>query len=94
MKSDDKKFNNELQELSQSLALHIAAMKPTYLNKKEVPADLKQKLLDEGPSDKALWRMYAKDVLMEQELATSEEPLKVKQLIREREAYLGTPISI
>lgn len=53
-------------------------MKPTYLNKKEVPEDIKKKLLEEGPADKALWKMYNRDVLMEQELATSEEALKVK----------------
>jgi len=33
-------------------------MKPVYVNKQEVPAELKQKLLDEGPHDKALWKMY------------------------------------
>lgn len=37
MKADDKKFNNELQAISQQLSLHIAAAKPVYLNKKEVP---------------------------------------------------------
>ncbi len=41
MKSDDKKFNNDVQELAQTLTLHIAAMKPIYLNKKEVPEEVK-----------------------------------------------------
>jgi hypothetical protein len=38
--------------------------------------------------------MYKKEVLMEQELATSEESQKVKELIREREATLGFPLTI
>ena len=59
-----------------------------------MPAEVKQKLLEEGPGDRALWKMFNKDVLMEQELATSEESLKVKQLIRERESELGSPLLI
>lgn len=82
MKTEDKKFNTELKILTQQLSLHIACMKPVYLNKKEVPQELKQQLLEKGPGDKALWKMFNNEVLMEQELATSEEPLKVKQLIR------------
>lgn len=94
MKAEDKKFNTELQILTQQLSLHIAAMKPVYLNKKEVPQEVKQELLDKGPGDKALWKMFNSDVLMEQELATSEESLKVKQYIRQREDELGTPLVI
>lgn len=92
MKSDDKKNNNHLEELTQQLALHIAAMKPVYLNKREVPKAIADKFREEG--DKALWKMFNQEVLMEQELATSEDPIKVKQLIRERESELGTPITI
>lgn len=40
-------------------------MRPSYLNKKEVPAEIKQKLLEEGPKDKALWKLFNKEVLME-----------------------------
>lgn len=94
MKSDDKKFNNDVQELAQTLTLHIAAMKPIYLNKKEVPEEVKQKELAGESGEKALWKMFVRDVLMEQELATSEESIKVKQLIRERESELSTPLSI
>lgn len=64
MKSDDKKFNNDIQELAQNLTLHIAAMKPVYLNKREVPQEVKDKLLETG-SDRQLWKMYAQEVLME-----------------------------
>jgi translation elongation factor EF-Ts len=94
MKTEDKKNNNELVILSEQLALHIAAMKPTYLNKKEVPAELKKELLEKGPKDKAIWEMYNRDVLMEQDLATSDDSLKVKELLRGRESELGTPILI
>lgn len=53
-------------------------MRPTYLNKKEVPSTIREKLLAEEHGDKALWKMFNKEVLMEQELATSEENQKVK----------------
>lgn len=53
-------------------------MKPVYLNKKEVPQTLKDEAIAKGPGDKALWALYNREVLMEQELATSEDPLKVK----------------
>ncbi|CDW84465.1 elongation factor ts [Stylonychia lemnae] len=94
MQTNDKKHNGEIQDLAESLALHIAAMKPTYLNKKEVPEDLKKKLKEEGPKDQALWKMYNRDVLMEQELATTEESIKVKTLMRQRESEIFTPILI
>ncbi len=38
--------------------------------------------------------MFTQEVLMEQELATSEEAIKVKQLIRDRESELTTDIKI
>lgn len=69
-------------------------MKPKYLRKIMVPHEVKQKLLDQGPGDKALWKMFNSEVMMEQELATVEEPLKVKQLIREREAEFGQTLTI
>lgn len=69
-------------------------MKPVYLNKKEVPQAQKDEALAKGPGDKSLWALYNREVLMEQELATSEDPLKVKQLIRNREAELGLPLRI
>lgn len=78
MKTEDKKNNQELEYLTQQLALHVAAMKPVYLNKKEVPQTLKDEAIAKGPGDKALWALYNREVLMEQELATSEDPLKVK----------------
>jgi translation elongation factor EF-Ts len=37
MKNDDKKLNQDLEYMAQQLSLHIAAAKPVYLNKKEVP---------------------------------------------------------
>lgn len=69
-------------------------MRPTYLNKKEVSEEVKAKLMEQGPGDRALWKMYNQEVLMEQELATSEESMKVKELIREREADLGVALTI
>jgi hypothetical protein len=41
-----------------------------------------------------LRKFYEKEVLLEQELATSEEPLKVSQLLKEKEELLKTTISL
>ena len=38
--------------------------------------------------------MFKAEVLMEQELATSEETLKVKDFIRQRESELASPLLI
>jgi translation elongation factor EF-Ts len=65
LETNDKKHNGEIQELAEQLTLHIAAMKPIYLNKKEVSEELKEKLRAEAPKDGALWKMYNRDVLME-----------------------------
>lgn len=92
MKTEDEKFNKDVQELAENLTLHLAAMKPNYLNKREVPQEVKDKLLSEG--EKILWKMYKSEVLMEQELATSEDTIKVKDYIRLRESELATKIDI
>jgi translation elongation factor EF-Ts len=61
MKAEDKKFNKDVQELAENLTLHIAAMKPNYLNKREVPSEVKARY--DGDTD--LWKMYKAEVLME-----------------------------
>jgi len=63
MKTEDKKYNKEVQELAENLTLHVAAMKPNYLNKREVPKELQDKLAEEG--EKVLWKMIKQEVLME-----------------------------
>lgn len=63
MKTEDQKFNKDVQELAENLTLHLAAMKPNYLNKREVPQEIRDKLAQEG--EKVLWKMFKEEVLME-----------------------------
>ena len=42
----------------------------------------------------ALEKLIARDIFMEQELATSEEPIRIKELISNKEKELKTQISI
>lgn len=44
--------------------MHIAASKPLYLSKQDVPKELRDKWYDEG-KDKMLKKMYAAEVLFE-----------------------------
>jgi hypothetical protein len=68
-------------------------MKPVYLNKKEVPQEVRDKAIEIG-GEKELWKLFAKEVLMEQELATSDEDVKVKNMLRAREGELGVELRI
>ena len=79
--------------MSKQLAMHVAAMKPSFLNKKEVPAEDKEKYILEG-GEKALWKMYKQSVMMEQEFAMLEDSTNVKTFLREREAEKGFSIKI
>lgn len=69
-------------------------MKPVYTSDLEVPQEVREKVLDEltnpEAKKKALEKLFSQEVLMEQELATSEEPLKIKDLIKNKEAELQT----
>jgi translation elongation factor EF-Ts len=48
LKADDKKFNKDLEGISKSLVMHIAAMKPTYLAIEDIPAEVINKIKEEG----------------------------------------------
>mmetsp|Transcript_13098 Transcript_13098/g.9492 ORF Transcript_13098/g.9492 Transcript_13098/m.9492 type:complete len:80 (+) Transcript_13098:672-911(+) len=73
--------------------MHIAAMKPVYLNKKQTPKELKDKAREVG-GEKELWKMFREQVLTEQDLATVDESLIVKQYIRLREAEAESALTI
>ena len=55
---------------------------------------IKDKFLAEENGEKALWKMFKSEVLMEQELATSDDTLKVKDFIRQRESEIASPLLI
>ncbi len=71
--------------MAQQLSLHIAAMKPLYLTEGELPQEVRDQVVNEQTTPeakkKALEKLLAREVMMEQELATSEEPLKIKDLL-------------
>ena len=76
-------------------------MKPNYMNEKDVPEEVRKKAMDEAPQEggkqarkKAVEKLMAREVFMEQELATSEEPLKIKELLKQKEAELKTGLQI
>ena len=93
MKSEEVKFKKELDDIATALAMHIAAMKPKYQFKKEIPKEVRDKYMEEG-GEKALWKMYGADVFMEQDLATHETDMKVKQYLKDMEAKAGKRVLI
>jgi translation elongation factor EF-Ts len=86
MKSQDSKLNAEVQKLAGDLSLHLAAMKPNYLTEQDVPQDVRNKVMEDLPSEeekkRSLEKLFSQEVMMDQELATSEEPIKIKELIK------------
>ena len=44
--------------------------------------------------NKAWEKVLAREVFMEQELATSDEPLKIKDLLKQKDSELKTTISV
>ena len=71
--------------LASQIVLHIAAMNPLYLDSKEVPQIVLDKALEDlkgkGVRKQALEKLYIREVLLEQELATSEDAIKIRDLI-------------
>ena len=64
----------------------------------ELPQELKDQIMREQATpeaqQRALDKLLAREVFMEQELATSEEPLKIKDLMKQKDSELKTTISI
>lgn len=87
-----------MEDLAQQLSLHIAAMKPLYLTEGELPQEVRDQVVNEQitpeTQKRALEKLLAREVMMEQELATSDEPLKIKDLLKQKEQELKTTISI
>jgi len=73
-------------------------MKPSYLHEADLPNEVREKTLNELPpgADKAraIEKLLAREVMMEQELATSEEPLKIKDLLKQKEQDFKTTLQI
>lgn len=86
LKGQDKKYNKQLESLASQLSLHIAAMKPSVLTVADLPQAMKDQVQAEQQTPeakaKALDKLLTREVFLEQELATSEEPIKIKDLLK------------
>lgn len=70
--------------MAHSLAMHIAAMKPTFLKEQDIPDSIRQEILSGEEGEKALKKYIKRDVLWEQELASSEKPESVGKFLTGR----------
>ena len=102
-------MNSEFKELANSLCLHIAAAKPTYVSRETIPLfeEVKQrefnrrKALEEGKSDSVLDKIvdgrmnkfYKTVCLMEQEYVLDDSKT-VEDVVREYIVKLGESIKV
>jgi translation elongation factor EF-Ts len=65
--------------LANNLAMHVAAMKPTYLQRDDIPESVKQEILAGENGEIALRKYIKRDVLWEQELVTAKKSITVEK---------------
>jgi len=103
--------------IASTLAMHTAAMKPSYAEKSELPEDAIKQVLEEareqailsmkedmpenakekmltGVARKAVKKLEKRDVLMEQDLATSDKNITIRDYLKEEGDKLGCDINI
>lgn len=79
------------------MAMHIAAMKPVYTTEQDIPAEVRQQVLDEAQDlkpDKVLKKFIKRDVLYEQEFAMSDKFKNVKSYIDAKGREVKTKLDI
>lgn len=77
--------------------MHIAAMKPVYTTEQDIPAEVRQQVLDEAQDlkpDKVLKKFIKRDVLMDQDFAMSDKYKNVKNYIDASGRELKTKLDI
>lgn len=62
---EDKKNGEHLDVMANQLAMHIAAMKPTYLKREDIPAHVEKEILESENGERALKKYIKRDVLWE-----------------------------
>lgn len=77
VQAEDASKVEKVEAVAKALSMHIAAMKPNYLGKNEVPQEVKDKAMEIG-KEKGLRKLYETEVLYDQELALCEESKSVK----------------
>lgn len=91
---EDKKPNPELQQMAQQLSMHIAAMKPTFIKKEDIPEEVQNEILESEKGQKALKQYIKRDVLWEQDLATAEKNESVGKFFSRMQKSMGSKITI
>lgn len=110
--------NEDVQQIACTLAMHAAAMKPSYQTRSDVPASVieeakeeakaqldaqgdvqtqdtaKLSKIMEGKMSKAVQLLYKRDVLFEQDLATSADNLTVEKFLKQESTRLGSAVTI
>jgi len=85
----DTQKKEELKVFANNIAAHIAAMKPAFLSKEEIPECSK-----EGKDEKGLKDLYKQNALYEQEFIFSDESRLIKDYIKEKEKEFNGKVEI
>lgn len=100
---------DEFRALVRDLAMQIAAAKPEYLNKEDVPAEilqherdiLKAQALNEGKPEKIVERMvegrvekYYKEVCLMEQSFVKDPDKTIRELVLEKSAKIGEKLSV
>lgn len=82
LKAEDPSKVEKIVPIAKTLSMHIAAMKPKYLGKNDIPKEVYDKTFELG-QEKALKKLYTQEVLYDQDLAISDESKTIKQYLKE-----------
>ena len=93
-RQDQLSGDDEFQQLASNLAMHIAAMKPSFLKQEDIPDSLKQEILESEKGKKALREFIRRDVLWEQDLATSQKSIRVNKFMNITSKKMKTKLKI
>ena len=100
---------DDFKSFVRDLAMQVAASKPEYVNKEDVPAEvldheksiLRAQALNEGKPEKIVDKMvigrvekYYKDVCLMEQVFVKNTDVTVKQMLNEQVAKIGEKISI
>jgi elongation factor Ts len=101
--------NDEFQQFAKDIAMQVAAAKPLYLTKEDVPQDeidhekkiLREQALNEGKPEKIVDKMvegrikkYYKEVCLMEQPFIKDGDKTITQLLTEKIAFLGENIKI
>lgn len=91
---EDHKVNDKLGIMANNLSMHIAAMKPAYLKKEQIPDSVTEEVLAGENGERALKKFIKRDVLWEQDLATADKSETVGKFLTGRSKAMGTQINV